>query len=198
MSPQTQTASASLLTLFTRLRSPLPARASGPVRRPAPQPDNGRFFLHVRSVEANGAHHLFQFALVDDLGNVTVSVFASRASPVIGAADPQDVAPRSPAVLWEQLHEALSPCHGASLVVFGQALQGSLLPYGTSQAVAGVTCARARFLKAARRRGIRVGPGEVTDLNDARRIVGLPILRSPDAAVRGLGLRELWRWMDGA
>ncbi|HYD44140.1 MAG TPA: hypothetical protein VEA79_02615 [Phenylobacterium sp.] len=170
--------------------------APGGAVAPAPAARAERYFMHVRSVHADGARHLFQFALVDDEPNVIASVFASRASPVIGGA-PEAVAPDPPTVLWERLDDLLSPCHGAHLVVFGQALQGSLLPYGLRQDVGRMECARERFMKAARRRGLRVRPGDILDLNDARCLAGLPIIRSPDAALQALGLRELWRWMDG-
>lgn len=186
-----------LLALFGKV---WPGSGSRSLREPRrgedAQPREDRYFLHVRSVRADGREHLFQFALVDDFGNVIVSVFASRASPVFGGADPEAMVPDPPTVLWERLHHLLSPCQGAELIVFGQALQGTLLPYGVRQDVARLDCARARFIRVARRRGMRVRPGEVLDLNDARRLAGLPIIRSCDAALRALGLRELWRWMD--
>jgi hypothetical protein len=185
--------------LFALFGKTWPRRAARPERRPADAAAPavaGRHFLHVRSVRADGRQHLFQFALVDDFGNVTASVFASRASPVFGGSDPEAMVPDPPTVLWDRLHDILKPCVGAELVVFGQALQGALLPYGVRQDLGRMECARGRFMRVARRRGMRVRPGEVLDLNDARALAGLPIVRSCDAALRALGLRELWRWMD--
>lgn len=160
------------------------------------EPVANRQFLHVRSVSADGFEHLFQFALVDDAGNVTVSVFARGRSPVMAPDLPAYAAAPLPAVEWEDLDAALKPCRGAGLIAFGRVLHGSFLPPGVRAQAAGLDCARARFVKAARRAGIKVGPGDIVDLNDARRLVGLPPVRSPDAALRALGLRELWRWMD--
>lgn len=159
-----------------------------------------RFFLHVRSVSADGFAHLFQFALVDDFGNVAVSVFVRGRSPVEGdqAVEGRDDGPPPPmpAITWDQLGEALKPCRGAWVVAFGRVLHGSFLPEAIRAEIASLDCARARFIKAARRRGIHVGAGDLSDLNDARRLIGLPPVRSPDAALRAMGLRELWRWMD--
>lgn len=174
-------------------------RAGAEGRRPG-EARTDRFFLHVRSVSADGFAHLFQFALVDDLGNVAVSVFVRGRSTVADEADPQDAdsgpPPPIPAITWDQLEEAMRPCKDAWIVAFGRVLHGSFLPEATRREIASLDCARARFIKVARRRGIHVGPGDLVDLNDARRLVGLPPVRSPDAALRALGLRELWRWMD--
>lgn len=172
-----------------------PAALGKPLRPPEPHLE--RLFLHVRSVSADGFEHLFQFALVDDAGNVTVSVFA-RARTAVDAPDLDAYAAVSPipAIPWSELDAALRPARGAALVAFGRVLHGSFLPPKVREAAAGLDCARARFVKIARRAGIRLGPGDVADLNDARGLVGLPPVRSPDAALRALGLRELWRWMD--
>lgn len=187
-----------LFALFGRAPSRPGSRSKkgGDSRRPeAARTD--RFFLHVRSVTADGFSHLFQFALVDDLGNVTVSVFVRGRSPVEPRTSAtHDGPPPIPAITWDQLDEALKPCRGAWIVAFGRVLHGSFLPEAIRGEVASLDCARARFTKVARRRGIHVGPTEISDVNDARRLVGLPPVRSPDAALRALGLRELWRWMD--
>lgn len=189
-----------LFALFGRApsRSGAKTRNGADGRRPGEvRPD--RFFLHVRSVSADGFAHLFQFALVDDSGNVAVSVFVRGRSPVDDRedlAEDQSAPPPIPAVTWDQLDEALRPCRGAQIIAFGRVLHGSFLPEETRKTIAGLDCARARFIKSARRRGIAVGPGDLSDLNDARRLVGLPPVRSPDAALRAMGLRELWRWMD--
>lgn len=168
-------------------------------RRPG-EARTDRFFLHVRSVSADSFAHLFQFALVDDFGNVAVSVFV-RGRSIVDDEPQDDTAdsgppPPIPAITWDQLDEALAPCKDAWIIAFGRVLHGSFLPEATRRHIATLDCARARFIKTARRRGIHVGPGDLADLNDARRAVGLPPVRSPDAALRALGLRELWRWMD--
>lgn len=160
----------------------------------------GRYFLHVRAVAADGFANLFQFALADDSGGVAVSVFVRGRDP--GSNLPEDepdtgAAPPVPVLTWTALDDALAPCRGAWIIAFGRMLHGSFLPAATREGAAGLDCARARFLKVARRRGLAIGPGDVGDLNDARRLVGLPPVRSADAAQRALGLRELWRWMDG-
>lgn len=187
-----------LFALFGRGPSPRDAR-------PGKRADDGRpgevrpdrFFLHVRSVSADGFAHLFQFALVDDYGNVAVSVFVRGRSPVgEEPADPNDGPPPIPAITWDQLEEAMQPCKDAWIVAFGRVLHGSFLPEAIRGEIASLDCARARFAKVARRRGIHVGPADLSDVNDARRLIGLPPVRSPDAALRAMGLRELWRWMD--
>lgn len=160
------------------------------------QPDH--YFLHVRSVAADGASHLFQFAMADEAGSVALSAFARAPSPV-GEPTP-DATPREAparALDWAGLDAALRPFEGAVVTAFGRLSQGSFLPPGACAGIAGLDCARARFLKVARRRGYRVGPEDLVDANDARRAVGLPPIRSPDAALRALGLRELCLWMDG-
>ena len=164
----------------------------------APRAD--RYFLHVRAVAADGFANLFQFALADDSGGVAVSVFVRGRDPVddlLGPPAAADAPPPVPTITWAALDEALAPCRGAWIIAFGRMLHGSFLPVATRAGVASLDCARARFLKVARRRGLGLSPGDVGDLNDARRLIGLPPVRSADAAQRALGLRELWRWMDG-
>lgn len=177
-----------------------PNSKSAPSDRRPGEARADRFFLHVRSVSADGFAHLFQFALVDDFGNVAVSVFVRGRSGVEGQ-DPIDAEndgppPPIPAITWDQLEEALQPCRNGWIVAFGRVLHGSFLPEAIRGGIASLDCARARFIKVARRRGIHVGPADLSDVNDARRLVGLPPVRSSDAALRALGLRELWRWMD--
>lgn len=163
---------------------------------PLARPD--RYYLHVRSVAADGSTHLFQFAMADEAGNVALSVFARAPSPV-GEPAPDGTPAEAPiqALDWAGLDAAMRPFKGALVVAFGRLIQGSFLPPKACAEIAGLDCARARFVKAARRRGFRVDPAELADLNDARRVVGLPTIRSPDAALRALGLRELCQWMDG-
>lgn len=183
-------------TLGRRVRNPFVAEG-------APRPEEvhaERYFLHVRSISADGFAHLFQFGLVDDQGNVAVNVFVRGRSPVTGPDldDPGDAgdAPPVPAIWWDQLAEAMEPCRGAWIIAFGRTLHGSFLPAAVRGEVTGLDCGRARFMKFARRRGLAVSPGTLLDINDARRLVGLPPVRSADAASRAQGLRELWRWMD--
>ena len=171
----------------------LPVEIKGPSRRPSESRPN-QMFLHVRSVGADGFAHLFQFAIVNADGDVVVSVFARARSPIRAGGTS---CPGLPSVWWDQLEEALKPSAGGCLVSFGHTLHGDFLPLGTREGLASLDCARTRFHRIARRRGLQIGPGDVVDLNDARRLVGLPPIRSPDAALQALGLRELWRWMDG-
>lgn len=156
-----------------------------------------RYYLHVRSVAADGVTHLFQFAMVDAAANVALSVFASAPSPV-GEPAPEGTPAETPiqALDWAGLDAAMRPFKGAQVVAFGRVIQGSFLPPRACAEIAGLDCARARFLKLARRRGLRADPGALLDFNDARVLVGLPPVRSPDAALRALGLRELCLWMD--
>ena len=184
-----------LLDLFPPMRSRAPVFGRRPARmRP------GRLFLHVRSVSADGFAHLFQFALVDASGEAAVSVFVRGRSPVGGPVDATaaqgDAPPPIPAITWDHLDAALKPCRHAPIVAFGRMLHGSFLPAETREAIARLDCARARFEQVARRVGIRVRPGDVSDLNDARQLIGLPPVRSQDATQRAMGLRELWMWMD--
>lgn len=159
-----------------------------------------RYYLHVRSVSADGFAHLFQFGLVDDHGDVAVNIFVRGRSPVIGheAGEDESDPPPMPAIWWDQLEEAMEPCRGAWIIAFGRTLHGSFLPAGLRDDVTSLDCGRARFMKFARRSGLTVAPGQIVDVNDARRLVGLPPVRSADAAGRAQGLRELWRWMDQA
>ncbi|MDR3511568.1 MAG: hypothetical protein P4L73_08040 [Caulobacteraceae bacterium] len=163
---------------------------------PLARPD--RYYLHVRSVAANASTHLFQFAMADEAGNVALSLFVRAPSPV-GEPAPDGMPADAPivGVDWAGLDAALLPFKGALVVTFGRLVQGAFLPPNACAEIAGLDCARARFVKTARRRGLRVDPAELADVNDARRLVGLPTVRSPDAALRALSLRELCLWMDG-
>jgi hypothetical protein len=182
----------------TLTRSAIEARLwSRRAKPPAPAPAR-RCYLHVRSMAADGSNHLFQFAMVDDAANVAFSVFASAPSPV--GLPPPDAAPAperaARALNWGELDAAMRPFRGAQVVAFGRLTQGAFLPPRTRAEIAGLDCARTRFLKLARRNGIKVDPGDLLDVNDARRLIGLPIVRSSDAALRALALRELCLWMD--
>ena len=190
--------------MLERLLPPPPARfaftggESGAWSRRAPPTAHAeRYCLHVRSVAADGVTHRFQFAMVDADADVALSVFASAPSPV-GEPAPDGAPAETPiqALDWAGLDAAMRPFKGAQVVAFGRLIQGSFLPPRACAEIAGLDCARAHFLKLARRRGLRADPGAVLDFNDARVIVGLPPVRSPDAALRALGLRELCLWMD--
>ena len=177
-----------------RVRSPFAARPTTRPERAHPE----RFYLHVRSVAADGFAHLFQFGLVNDRGDVAVNVFVRGRSPVNGCDQAGDGAepPPVPAIWWDQLAEAMEPCRDAWIIAFGRTLHGSFLPASVRDATASLDCARARFVKFAKRRGLAAAPGDILDVNDARRLIGLPPVRTADAASRAQGLRELWRWMD--
>lgn len=190
-----------LFDLFGRSRGrrvPGPLAAPPPVRPEPAHPE--RYYLHVRSISADGFAHLFQFGLVDDRGDVAVNVFVRGRSPVTGADEAgEDLeAPPIPAIWWDQLTEAMAPCRNAWIIAFGRTLHGSFLPAPVREAATSLDCGRARFMKFARRRGLIAAPGDILDVNDARRLIGLPPVRSADAASRAQGLRELWRWMDQA
>jgi hypothetical protein len=96
-----------------------------------------------------------------------------------------------------ELDHALRVCHGCSVVAFGRLPQGALLTAPARMGILGLDCARARFVKVARRRGIAVRADDLIGVNDALGLAGLPLVRSPDAALRALGLRQLCLWMDG-
>lgn len=180
-----------------RRRPAAPPAWAGQWRRPC-EVHPERLFLHVRAVEAPGYEHLFQFALARDDGEIAASVHVRGRDADSGGRSAAPLEPPVPILDWLQLAQTLDSCRGGWVVAFGRVLHGAFLPPETRQAIDRLDCARARFLKVAKRRGVRVRPGDVGDLNDARRLIGLPPVRSPDAAAQALGLRELWRWMDWA
>ncbi len=167
-------------------------------RRGPPERDADRGYLHIRSVAADGTWHLMQYGLVDDAGNVLLSAFARVASP-IGEPTPAARAAMAAAHALDAdgLAAAMRLCRGLRLTAFGAGLSLGLLPAGVAANLAGLDCARARFVAVARRRGQRLAPGDPADANEARRLVGLPPERSEDAALRALALRGLCLWMEG-
>ena len=174
---------------------------SAALGRPAPVLDQNQLFLHVRSVGREEGAHLLQYALADGLGQVRISLFARLAAR---SADPSiPIDPPRPGRLMAsvanegELDDALRVCRGCSLVAFGRLPQGALLTGSARAGALGLDCARARFLKIARMRGIDVSPNGIVGVNDALQLAGLPPVRSPDAALRALGLRQLSLWMDG-
>ena len=77
-------------------------------------------------------------------------------------------------------------------------LQAGLLPPGGAAEGSrfGVQCAWRRFLRLARRRGLRPEWSQTLTLADAMDMAGLPPVESEDAALRALAIRDLWAWMD--
>jgi hypothetical protein len=155
-------------------------------------------YFAVRSLGSDGAHHILQYAFVDDRGTVVLSACARSTSPVAMLAPPlpEDLAvqPLDPEA-FEYLMTRL--CGGATLVAYHRVLQGGLLPYEAVASAASVECAWRRFQQVARRRGIRLSRGEPLALNDCLEKAGLPVPDSEDAAMRALSIRALWRWMEG-
>jgi len=140
--------------------------------RPAP------LYFAVRSAGLTASGHLLEYAFVDDRGEVVL-----RSSVLAESAH----APQVSAI-----------CRGARLVAFHRVLQGGLLPDGALAAAQGVDCAWRRFRQTARRRGLRLSPGEPLDLVDCLARAGLPPPALDDAASRAMAIRSLWRWMDKA
>lgn len=165
-------------------------------RRPA-RAGADRVFFSVRSFAAAGRSHVLQHALVDDRGNVLISAFARYEGAVLAFAcePPEDLAvePLEPEALEHMLTRL---CGGCALVGFGRVLQGGLLPPGAVRGAAGVDCAWRRFMRVARRRGLGLDPRRPVGLGDALELAGLAPLRSEDAALRALAVRDLWAWMD--
>lgn len=168
--------------------------------RPAPALDADQLFLHIRAVTVDSDSRLMQYAIADGLGQVRVSLFARL--PLHANASALQTEPPRPgrlipsAATISELDTALRLCAGADLITFGREAQGALLTASARRGARSLDCARTRFLKVARRRGLDVSPQIA--LNDALSLAGLPQVRSPDAALRALGLRHLSLWMDGA
>ncbi|MBS0410090.1 MAG: hypothetical protein JSR86_09255 [Proteobacteria bacterium] len=159
------------------------------------EPDHA--YLCIRSVAADGQRHLMQYAVADDLGSVLLSAFVRTDSPVgYPDAAARAAVEAGHALDSQGLAAAMRLCRGLRLTAFGAGLSRGLLPPEVSAGLAGLDCARERFLKVARRQGLRLAPGEPADLNEARRLVGLPPERSEDAALRALALGGLCRWMS--
>lgn len=190
------------------LQLPPPGHTFRPasLRRP-PELNLDQMFLHVRTAAADAQARLMQYAIVDGAGQVRLSLFARLAMAQAGAlAEPSlepPLEPMGPGRLTpslstpQALEAALRICDGAAMVTFGRFPQGQLLPRSAKARVRSLDCARVRFLKVAQARGLTASGGEVLCVNDALRLAGLPPVRSPDAALRALGLRQLSLWMDG-
>jgi hypothetical protein len=188
---------------FERPR-PLGSRpSSGGLRMFAPRRQKAaseHLYFNVRWLPVGGGRHVLQYGFVDDRGNIVLSVFGEGAAggPHAGRHDwdapPEDLAAEPMDAAW--LGDLIGAvCDGASLVSFHKVLQGGLLPKGAIDAAASVECAWRRYLRVARRRG-GFDRGEPVTLDDALEAVGVGAVGSPDAALRALGIRELWAWMD--
>lgn len=172
-------------------------RRRGPARREVSATDH--LYFAVRSVVADGRGHVLQYAFVDDRGHVALSAMVRSESPVmmLGAPATEDlpVAPMEQAA-FDDLARKL--CGGATLVAFHRVLQTGLLPDAAASAAAGTECAWRRFQSVARIKGLRLSRWEPLTLGDCLDKARLPPLASEDAALRALGVRALWRWMDEA
>jgi len=155
-----------------------------------------QLYFSVRPVAAGGGRQLLQYGFVDDRGNIVLSVCGHAAAPWQGRdlTPPEDLAaaPMDPDWLAVLIRGV---CQGASLVTFHKVLQGGLLPPGALDGAASIECAWRRYVRLARRRG-RFDRSEPVTLDDALETAGLGAVGAPDAALRALGVRELWTWMD--
>lgn len=153
-------------------------------------------YFSVRPMAAAGGRQLLQYGFADDRGNIVLSVCGEAAAPYHGPelAPPEDLAcePMDPEWL-ERLIGGV--CQGAALVAFHKVLQGGLLPPGAIDRAASIECAWRRYVRLAQRRGL-FDRSEPVGLDDALEAAGVGAVGAPDAALRALGVRELWTWMD--
>lgn len=184
---------------LTRSYPRAPRPAQGPFRwfaRRGQTAASDHLFFSVRSVVAAGGRHILQYGFADDRGNIVLSVFGQAATPAGDwhCAPPEDLAaePMEPHAL-SQLIGAV--CRDAALVGFHRVLQGALFPPGAIEGAASVDCAWRRYLRVTRQRD-GVGRNEPLGLDDALEAIGIGAVGTPDAALRALGVRELWSWMD--
>jgi hypothetical protein len=185
--------------------SPEPSRPSalgalrGAFRRFAPRRQKAaseQLYFSVRPVAAAGGRQLLQYGFADDRGNIVLSVCGQAAAPCQGRDfTPQEdlaAAPMDPEWLAILIGRV---CQGASLVTFHKVLQAGLLPPGAIDGVESIECAWRRYVRLMRRQG-RFDRAEPVTLDDALEAAGLGAVGAPDAALRALGIRELWTWMD--
>lgn len=167
------------------------------LRREASATDH--LYFAVRSVMADGRGHVLQYAFVDDRGHVALSATVRTQSPVmlVGAPAAEDLA-AEPMDAAGFAAMARKLCSGATVVAFHRVLQTGLLPEGAMGGAAGAECAWRRFQAVARRKGLRLSRWEPLTLNDCLEKARLALIRSEDAALRALAIRDLWRWMDEA
>ena len=179
-------------------------RTEGP--RPAPrfrlfpprrqQSASEHVYFDVRTVLACGGRHLLQYGFADDRGNIVLSVVGeSQVSiDVPEVLPPDDLAAEPMDAVW--LGELVrTVCRGASLVAFHKVLKSGLLPPGAAEAADSVECAWRRYVRLARRRG-QFDRAQPVTLDDALTRAGIGTVGAADAALRALGVRELWTWMD--
>jgi hypothetical protein len=179
---------------------PGPKALNGAFRMFAPRRQKAaseHLYFSVRPMAAAGGRQLLQYGFVDDRGNIVLSVCGEAAAPYHGRdlTPPEDLAatPMDPDWLAILIGRV---CQGASLVTFHKVLQGGLLPPGSIDRVESIECAWRRYVRLARDRA-RFDRSEPVTLDDALEAAGLGAVGAPDAALRALGIRELWTWMDG-
>ncbi|HVN00284.1 MAG TPA: hypothetical protein VMT68_08720 [Caulobacteraceae bacterium] len=153
-------------------------------------------YFEVRPLAGAGGRQLLQYGFVDDRGTVVLSVVGESTLPctVPSCALDEDLAVAPMDADWLRMLVG-SVCRGASLVAFHKVLQGGLLPPGALESADSVECAWRRYVRLARRRGT-FDRGEPLTLDDALEATGIGAVGAPDAALRALGVRELWAWMD--
>jgi hypothetical protein len=153
-------------------------------------------YFSVRPIAAAGGRQLLQYGFADDRGNIALSVCGEAAAPWHGPelTPPEDlaIAPMDPDWLTVLIRGV---CQDASLVTFHKVLQGGLLPPSAIDVAASIECAWRRYLRLMRRQR-RFDRSEPVTLDDALETAGLGAIGTPDAALRALGVRELWTWMD--
>lgn len=153
-------------------------------------------YFDVRLLAGAGGRSLLQYGFADDRGNIVLSVYGAAAAAIPGPAilPPEDLAVEPMDAEW--LAELIGlVCRGASLVTFHRVLKAGLLPPGAAAAADSIECAWRRYLRLMRQRGQLDRTRPVT-LDDALETSGAGAVGSPDAALRALGVRELWSWMD--
>lgn len=153
-------------------------------------------YFDVRTVVAAGGRHLLQYGFVDDRGNIVLSVVGESKTPASPPeiVPPDDLAAEPMDEAWLALLVRMT-CRGASLVTFHKVLKSGLLPPGVVEAAGSVDCAWRRYVRLARRRG-QFDRSQPVTLDDALGRAGLGPVAAQDAALRALGIRELWAWMD--
>jgi hypothetical protein len=188
-----------LCSALERPRAPLPRPARPPFRLFAPRRQKAasdHLYFAVRPMAAAGGRQLLQFGFADDRGNIVLSVLGEGAARYADAPlqPPEDLAAEPMSADWLAILVG-SVCQRASLVAFHRVLQGGLLPPGALEQADEVECAWRRYVRLARRRG-RFSRAEPVTLDDALEAAGIGAVGTEDAALRALGVRELWAWMD--
>jgi len=178
--------------------APPPARTSFRLFPPRRQKAaSEHLYFDIRPLAGAGGRPLLQYGFVDDRGNVVLSVVGESPAPcpwALPCAPPEDLAVEPMDAEWLRVLIG-SVCCGASLVAFHRVLQSGLLPKGAAESADSLECAWRRYVRLARRRGT-FDRSEPLTLDDALESAGIGAVGAPDAALRALGLRELWAWMD--